>query len=213
MSGRVTCFMLDPTERVRLSLRRFRHGGGCSGASSYHNALAPIGEAPILWAENPPAAPRSSPRRSYQAPAVDAYAGDPRWPTHCGCGETFGEDDEWQVFVDRVYVRRDTGAEIVLGEAGPGAMWDADWYHGWREGPDGRSIVVILPNGRQWFVDGPANNCTAPTDMDHHCWVRTGEPPLITVSKSAPGQRTCDAGGGSIQAGDYHGFLQNGAFT
>jgi hypothetical protein len=49
-----------------------------------------------------------------------------------------------------------------------------------------------------------------PDDGEHRCWVRHGEPPRITVDKNGP---TCQAGAGSILAGDYHGFLRDGAFT
>jgi hypothetical protein len=83
------------------------------------------------------------------------------------------------------------------------------------KGPDGRCLVVVCPNGCEWMIDGPASNCTMPQDRgpfssSHRCWVRHGEPPNITVDKAG---RTCAAGAGSIQAGDYHGFLRDGAFT
>lgn len=108
-------------------------------------------------------------------------------------------------------MRSDGGGETTIRDAPPGAMWDAWWYP-WK-GPDGRSLMVRCPNGRDWSIDGRASNCTLPDDQEHRCWVRTGDPPSVTVSKSAPGQRTCSAGGGSIQAGDYHGFLRDGRLT
>jgi hypothetical protein len=89
-------------------------------------------------------------------------------------------------------------------------MWDAFWMGEWSAGPDGLHLCVVCPNGAQWLIDGPASNCTMPEDqgpygMAHRCWNRTGVPPLVAVGKG-PG-KTCGAGGGSIQAGDYHGFL------
>jgi len=67
---------------------------------------------------------------------------------------------------------------------------------------------VILPNGIPWDIDSRAGNCALKDDRLHRCWVRTGEPPDVTVGKS--GGPTCAAGAGSIQGGDWHGFLRNG---
>lgn len=113
------------------------------------------------------------------------------------------------------YRRPDTG-EIFdhLSAVPPGGMWDADWFHDYHGGPmlggpntDGRILVVRLPNGNDWIIDSRANNCTLPADDNHRCWVRHGEPPNITVDKNG---LTCAAGAGSIQSGNYHGFLRNG---
>lgn len=73
----------------------------------------------------------------------------------------------------------------------------------------GPHLVVILPNGIEWNIDSRANNCDMPNDRLHRCWVRTGEPPNVTAGK---GGFSCTAGGGSILAGNYHGFLTNGVF-
>lgn len=78
------------------------------------------------------------------------------------------------------------------------------------EPPCERHLNAVLPNGHWWDIDGRASNCTMPEDKVHHCWVRHGEPPTITVDKNGV---TCQAGAGSIQSDDYHGFLQNGHFT
>lgn len=74
----------------------------------------------------------------------------------------------------------------------------------------GQHLHVVLPNGFTWDIDSRASNCTLPNDRLHRCWVRTGEPPRVTVGKSGV---TCSTGAGSIQAGDYHGFLRNGQLT
>jgi len=76
--------------------------------------------------------------------------------------------------------------------------------------PCERHLVVICPNGHWWNIDSRCSNCTLKDDKAHRCWVRHGEPPNITVDKNG---LTCSAGAGSIQAGDYHGFLQNGSLT
>ncbi len=91
-------------------------------------------------------------------------------------------------------------------------MWDACWFDDCWKGPDGRSLVVVCPNGHEWMIDSQCSNCTEKTDVGafgvaHRCWTRTGTPPLIQVGKQFG--KTCSAGGGSIQAGDYHGFLGN----
>ena len=94
-------------------------------------------------------------------------------------------------------------------------MWDAFLAGPSMQGPDGKSLVVICPNGEQWMIDGHASNCTqrddtGPYGVAHRCWTRIGTPPLIQVGKSFG--KTCSAGAGSIQAGNYHGFLgTNGA--
>lgn len=117
-----------------------------------------------------------------------------------------------------IYRRSDTGEELALNDAPVGAMWYADWYlsedgerkhHLIQPGPDGHVLVVRTPGG-DWCVDSRASNCTMPDDDEHHCWVRHGEPPNITVDKNG---HTCRAGAGSIAVGDYHGFLRDGHLT
>jgi hypothetical protein len=115
------------------------------------------------------------------------------------------------------YRRPDTGEiKTAIRDFGPGAMWDAWWYGGVTGGPflsplpDGRNLCVTLPNGNDWCIDHRASNCTMPDDTEHHCWVRHGEPPDVTVDKNG---LTCAAGAGSILSGSYHGFLQNGELT
>jgi hypothetical protein len=74
----------------------------------------------------------------------------------------------------------------------------------------GPQLTVVCPNGGTWDIDSRASNCTMPYDYAHRCWIRHGEPPALTVDKAGV---TCQAGAGSIQCGDYHGFLQNGVLT
>jgi len=75
---------------------------------------------------------------------------------------------------------------------------------------DEKHLYAVLPNGHHWDIDSRARNCGSPEDRLHRCWRRHGDPPHVTVDKNGP---TCSAGAGSIMAGDYHGFLQNGQFT
>ena len=86
-----------------------------------------------------------------------------------------------------------------------------------------------------WYVDGRASNCTVPCkcgqsyaahyedqtgkcdgykpadDGAHRCWIRHGEPPLVTVNKQGV---TCGAGAGSIVSpSGWHGWLRDGALV
>ncbi len=70
-----------------------------------------------------------------------------------------------------------------------------------------RHLMVVCPDGHWWNIDSRCSNCTMKDDRVHRCWVRHGEPPNITVDKNGV---TCQAGGGSIQTPDWHGFLRNG---
>lgn len=211
----VKCFFLKPAGTLRRSLRRY-HGiaeteepcplmPAQPGWHGLHDTRAPFD----VVADPDPGGVITN--HDADAPPAD----DERWPARCGCGYEFAAGDERQVFVERVYVRSDTGEETTHRDAGPGAMYDADWYHGYEGwcGPDGRALIVILPNGVPWHIDGVANNCTDKEGAHagrHKCWVRHGEPPNITVDKNGV---TCAAGAGSILSGSYHGFLRGGEFT
>jgi hypothetical protein len=216
----VTCFLLEPTDRAEVGLRRYSPSSGkpenpCpreGGKWGYHGALAVLADAPIAWSADRPAGHShwfNDDDTRFGVPDF-AYPGhdDPRWPASCECGYEFTAGDAWQEWVDRLYRRADNGGLVRLGDAPDGAMWDARWYP-WK-GPDGRCLVVKCPGGSDWVIDSRASNCTMPDDSEHRCWVRHGEPPAITVDKDG---LTCQAGGGSIQAGDYHGFLRGGVFT
>lgn len=123
---------------------------------------------------------------------------------------------------ERMYKRRDTG-EILASRVAhniPGAMWLATWYliegsnpprymFDW-ENQTTPPLIVCCPGGGHWDIDSRASNCGMKTDKTHRCWIRHGEPPEITVDKNG---HTCNAGGGSIQCENYHGFLRNGVFT
>jgi len=183
MTIAATCFLLAPTDKARLKLRRYKSGSGtCEGADAYHNASTPFAVVPANLDKQGYLQPCDQ-----LAPSHD----DPRWPTKCeGCAYEFQEEDKWQLFQEMLYVRPDTGEVFTLREAPVGAMWDAFWLP-WK-GSDGRSLVVMTPAG-EWSIDGPSES--------GGYWTRTGEPPRISVQPSIhfPGK--------------YHGWLTNGVLT
>ncbi len=184
----IVCFWLEPTNRVGRHLRR--HIGHrerppeerqCSVAEhGHHQAWVRIEDADAVWGEPDETA---GGRKSLKNHDVADFMGDKRWPMACPCGYKFRDDDEWQVVTDLIYRRADTGEEMTLRDAPPGALWDAWWLRGSRiggteyGGPDGRVITLKTPAGA-WVVDGP------PIDQPAQKWTRTGEPPKITVRPS-----------------------------
>lgn len=199
------CFVFTPTGHWQVTLRRFAPdtAGPCVGREGDGRCLAAV----VLGTEPHEHAPASG-DVAYVAPHL---LDDPRWPARCDrCGEAFDARSERFVNYQRLYTRSDGGPDTTLRDAPPGAMWDADWMPAVYKNPDGRCLCVRLPNGLDWMIDGVASNCTKPGDRVHRCWVRHGEPPVITVDKAG---LTCDAGAGSILSGDYHGFLQDGVLT
>lgn len=189
----IQCFMLDDMHVSRYALRRYRgseKGDKCPGSFGYHNAMsAPIADVP----DDPEKVGICGTR----PPEVDHA--DPRWPARCECGYAFREDDTWQVFAQRLLKRVDTGDVLTWEDAPAGAMFDASWYHGWMQGDDGRSLMVKLPGGAEWLIDGHANNCACKGQKiaGHHCWTRTGTPPNITAHPS-------------ILVPGHHGWLREG---
>lgn len=220
-------FLIEPTGRALVYLRRYtRSGDGWTCAEGWHQAKVAIEPG------------RTEPDPTYEREGIVRLAGylrpdgtptsgasgdewphdDPRWPAHCekGCGYAFTDADTWQLHWNAEYSGGEwTGA---LNEAPPGAMWNADWMGEHARGADGRCLVAKLPNGWEWMIDAPASNCTLKDDSAHRCWVRHGTPPVLTVDKAAgtadaSAPTTCAAGAGSIQGGDWHGFLRGGEFV
>lgn len=198
----IKCFWLEPTDRQRLSLRRYESGSsGCPANNGYyHDAMTLIGESKETW---------DSEKRHWvdDGKTAEDFKNDPRWPKNCACGYVF-LNDQWQLFSQHLYRRTDTGEEMTLRDAPDGAMWEATWYSdipGWC-GEDGRAIICRVPVKHDWHIDGSASNCTRPNEP-HHCWIRHGTPPNLTVDKNG---NTCAAGAGSILTKQWHGFLRNG---
>lgn len=201
------CFLLLPTNKQRRSLRRYENADGhrsCLDSKfGYHNARVTIG---VFESEDQfSSGSVEGSEFGAQYPVTDE-----RWPTKCeACGYLFKDEDEWQIFHESVWIVQDTGNEMTLHDAPPGAMWDAYWLHDHHTGPDGKCLIVKLPNGNHWNIDGKASNCNRAKD-GHNCWTRKGVPPNLTVDNSGD---TCKVGAGSIGSGDYHGFLRAGELT
>jgi hypothetical protein len=116
----------------------------------------------------------------------------------------------------RLWRRADTGEVTTINDAPAGAMWRATWYLIEDSNPprylfdwDNQfepPLMVKTPGGH-WDLDSRASNCTRKDDKTHRCWCRHGVAPNITVDKQGD---TCAAGAGSIQCGNYHGFLRDG---
>jgi hypothetical protein len=211
-------YWLEPTDLVAWGLRRYSSsdGAGLDCEHGYHQALVYLDSRQAVWNE-------------YDGHKSLAYRGlldesDPRWPKVCqACNDyEFRDGDTWQDWQELIYQRPDTGQQYVLHtnagaddlgipSAPPGACWNAWWMPSAWKRPDGIYLMVRLPNGHDWNVDSEASNCTRKGEP-HECWVRHGDPRECHVTVDKNGD-TCAAGAGSIQGGDYHGFLQNGVLT
>lgn len=205
--ARIRCFLLEPTGQESIYLRRYTRNNApdcCKahpGKYSYHNARV------FLFNE---LTNKDEDGYIQNGTYVLLPHDDSRWPTQCACGYVFQESDEWQRFTESIYHRTDTGEEMTIRDAPAGAMWYA-WWHDYFCTPQNNdhALVVKTPGG-EWIVDSQSSNCTMPDDRKqehHHCWIRHGAVPDITVDKQGA---TCGAGAGSIQCGNYHGFLRNG---
>lgn len=182
------CFMLHPTRKQRIYLRRYHSATGngttCPGPrnSTYHNARALLGV-------------HEGEATDIDQHVTEELKGDPLWPAKCDdCAYLFVPSDEWQVFIEHVFTT-EQGTEYALRDAPPGAMWHAHWFDDARRSsraPDGKNLIVRCPGGFEWWIDGPASNGPG--------WTRTGEPPQLTCTPS-------------IQTPNYHGFLTNGVFS
>lgn len=215
MSG-VQTYWLEPTDERRIGLRvhttprdeETAAGFGCE--HGHHSALIYTGRAAVV---------EDGVRGSETVYDDDPGDGAP-WPTACDrCGASLA-DGKRQVWSLRIWRRTDTGEERFIHSnpevaapdvpiAEPGASWNAHWMPSAANQPDGRYLMIRLPNGHDWAVDSRASNCGSPDDNVHRCWIRHGNPRecRVTVDKNGV---TCSAGAGSIQGGDWHGFLRDG---
>jgi hypothetical protein len=189
----VRCFWLEPTGEIR-----------------YHLTFEEKGDCPASWDGKTHRAEAPCSKEQFDDRSL---RGDVAPPAACArCGYAFSAAAEWcGGGSERVYRRVDTGEECSPSSAPPGAMWDAYWLKSmYAPTEDGRIIMVRCPDGSDWCIDSRASNCTMPNDKVHHCWIRHGEPPNLTVDKAGV---TCQAGAGSIMVTGYHGFLRGGEFT
>jgi hypothetical protein len=183
------CVLLEPTDRARRALRRFTfsEAGTCPLHGTWgHDASVPIEDGTLQF----------TPEGYYKADSKDVPHDDSRWPNACACGYTFTADDHWQVSVFRLYEAPDGRAYTIHpgrdDRAPAGAMWRSDWLEPQMAGPDGISLTMMLPDGYEWAIDGPA------TSGGH--WTRTGTPPHITARPS-------------ILSPGYHGWLTDGVLS
>lgn len=181
MDTPTTCFLVVPLDVARESLRRYASGECSANGYPLHQASVVIGE-------------RLFRGRSNGHGADDVSHDDPRWPQECPCDYVFRDDDSWQHNLDRLHARADDrgGERFLLRDAPVGAMWDTPWCLPHWQGPDGRCLIVKLPDGSEWCVDGPATNGPG--------WTRTGDPPRITARPS-------------IGSAGYHGWLTDGVLS
>lgn len=194
----IKCFFLEEIPFLRRYLRRYTNSvtqaEKCSINNGYHNAEEFLDDIDVDESDEKFASGDLFPHD------------DKRWPASCKCGYIFTNNDIWQLFVHRLYIRKDTKEAMTLHFAPPGAMWYADWLKEAYKGQDGMVLIVKTPGG-DWCIDGRASNCANPKDVEHHCWIRHGIPPNITVDKNG---NTCKVGAGSISIGNIHGHLRNG---
>lgn len=196
MAGYIPCFVVTPTAEAVRSLRRYVAGRqDCPGPYKFHNASVDIGREP--FPENRVVIFEGEADLGIVNGFQDTEfeAADRRWPKVCaGCSYEFNWHDQWQCNVTRLFAGGPSESTWIgtLREAPPGAIWEATWLGKNYRGPDGRSIVVKLPDGTDWIVD-------AETAQGGR-WTRTGEIPRISVTPS-------------VDTGRYHGFLRDGMIT
>lgn len=190
----VPIMWIYPTGELQFSLRRYYFGENrkCTNPDNhgYCDARTIIGK---IKREDP----KDVPPRS-----------DPRWPAHCACGYHFTDKDEWQPRYLTVYRNQPGTWEGTLSEAPPGSVYDATWYPDTYK-VDGEYLVVVCPDGSKWEVSSRASNCDKKDDDLHKCWVRHGRAQDGTLHVDKNGL-TCNAGAGSIQTLQWHGFCSNG---
>lgn len=133
---------------------------------------------------------------------------DPVWPTKCDqCGVELNEENSRRHSgAKHIYVRQDNGTEIIPSQV-VGAVTENREYGPF--GSDGRGLTVTIPGPHTWRIDSRAKNCKLPDDDVHRCWVRTGKPEDGTLHVGKHGN-TCKAGAGSIDTGQWHGYLHHG---
>lgn len=205
---------VEPLTR-RLQYRIYE-GEGCPIPENYgyHQSLIFARDEPFSW-DTDDRERQAFPETFTEATATPKSA----WATTCSCGFQFTKEAYRQLFQDLLFRNTTTGEQLSKRDIPPNSLYFDPFlgiYYGGTgqlgPGPDGQYLIAICPNGRHWCIDSRASNCTMPEDNNHKCWVRHGDPRLGNVHVDKNGV-TCQAGGGSIQAGDYHGFLHHGSFT
>lgn len=205
MPSKHRCFMIEPTEEVVVTLRRFSFKTKCSRRLPRY----PGGDV-VLFEVHDVEVEVSVEVGTLEA-CIDGdmtqrtiARDDPRWPTTCGCGYVFVEADEKQECHIRLYRRTDTGELTTLRNAPVGALYDSGTLSdvdGYQRNGAGMSLVLKTPAG-EWTIDGPASNGPG--------WTRTGTPPDLVVTPSigiGSPQRMHGWLGGFNGKGDEPGWL------
>lgn len=194
------CFLMEPSPKCRVSLRRFTFGlsnpdrpdfpcAGRDGIEGHESGFRVIEQSDWIerWQEQHPDGSHRT--RTLVAPI------DERWPLVCiHCHGEFPPEAERQIWSDRLYFGSPNAKVYTRRDMPPGAMYDAPELHGrtaWC-GPDGRALHLVLPDGTTWHIDGPGADKTA--------WIRTGKAPRLTVRPS-------------IRTENYHGNLIDGVLS
>lgn len=199
-------FWCEPTGSANYYYRRYKYKEGerCNEKDTYHNACTFWYKGNVIYSTD-----KKDGHRYIDSIAPPALG---NWPVKCeNCDYIFSEEDDKQIFMLQIYRRTDTNEEIEDRSWPIGAMRDLWWMWDAYKGADGLCVCIQTPDG-EWIIDSRASNCTLKQDNVHKCWVRHGDPKTgdLHVDKSGV---TCSAGGGSIQCGNYHGFLHNGYLT
>jgi hypothetical protein len=205
MGSRIQCFLIEQANLVCYDISVFDYSENSCVGGRCHSAMVTFPSVEFPADQEVPASPYSLHDESLP------------WPVRCECGKEF-QQPRRSSGTHRYWRRADTGEhQWRIGLFGPGAMWFASWFHGGEI--DGKLLygmdwdnafeppLIIMTPGGEWNVDSRASNCSRKEDRTHRCWVRHGTPPQLTVDKNGD---TCAAGGGSIQAGSYHGVLADG---
>src|SRR5574338_698389 len=128
MSRTIDCFLIEPTDRYQVRLRRYRmkDGAPCPKNGWCHNADVFVGIEQTT--EDP-----TNGDDDVKYPHSDA-----RWPTKCdNCEYVFEDRDAWQVNYDQLYRAADGKEYTLLGVdrmtshrenfAPVGARWRGTW--------------------------------------------------------------------------------------
>ena len=165
MTERLEVFLLEPVPRVRRTLvvtQMLRRGYECPSQTLLLGHVINRHEARVDLDELPQALHDLTHHGAEgEVLAVPAE----RWPERCtnpGCpdegGYVFQKDDPRLVLHERLYRRADgqPGEHTLGGTLPPGAVFDAVSWGLPANRADGRSLCVVTPDGKPWFLDVPS---------------------------------------------------------
>lgn len=192
-----------------------------SGSKGYHNAEIHLVDSNRIGDFDLGGSPSDHPEQCW--PRACDHCSAPVPPTTkipCMCGDpncsAVRTTPSRQVHHRRMY---STPSGEVIDRPAIGDAWLADWWHhddgscGIWSNCDGKHVIVKLPGGVEFDAMSRASNCTMKDDRSHRCWrvhgnLETGAG--LTFDKNG---LTCNAGAGSIQLGNWHGYVKQGFIT